>query len=197
MLMQNGYGQRKGGMVMIDTKVDMKARSFRLQDVDVLAGPFKRAMDINRQYLLELEPDRLLARFREYAGLKPKAPQYEGWEAMTLSGHSLGHYLSACSMLYVSVDDDRFKDRVEYIVDELEHCQEAHGDGYVSGIPHAKEVFEEVAGGDIRSKGFDLNGLWAPLYTLHKLFAGLRDAYRLVARAPVPTRACGRGHSHG
>ena len=29
-----------------------------------------------------------------------------------------------------------------------------------------------------RSANFDLNGLWSPWYTLHKTFAGLRDAYR-------------------
>jgi len=35
-----------------------------------------------------------------------------------------------------------------------------------------------VAEGDIRSQGFDLNGLWVPWYTQHKVFAGLLDAYR-------------------
>lgn len=165
---------------MLKVNVEMKAKPFSLHDVKILGGPFKHAMELNRSYLLRLEPDRLLARFREYAGLQPKAPQYEGWEAMTLSGHTLGHYLSACSMLYAALDDERFKERVEYIVDELEVCQDAHGDGYVSGIPHAKEIFLEVATGKIESKGFDLNGLWAPLYTLHKLLAGLRDAYHLV-----------------
>src|SRR5699024_4321926 len=158
-----------------------RVKSFDLSDVAVLGGPFKHAMDLNKDYLLQLEPDRFLARFREYAGLETKAAQYEGWEAMTLSGHSLGHYLSACSMLYASLKDERFKERVDYIVNELNLCQDAHGNGYVSGIPNAKEVFqEEVAKGDIRSKGFDLNGLWAPLYTIHKLLAGLRDALHLV-----------------
>ncbi len=156
------------------------AKSFKLQDVELLDGSFKHAMELNRTYLLELEPDRLLARFREYAGLTPKAPQYEGWEAMSLSGHSLGHYLSAISMLYASLGEEVFKERVDDIVDELAACQDAHGDGYVSGIPNGKELFQEVARGDIRSKGFDLNGGWAPLYTLHKLFAGLRDALHLT-----------------
>lgn len=166
---------------MIKTQVETRAQAFELGDVSVVGGPFKHAMELNKRYLLQLEPDRLLARFREYAELEVKAPQYEGWESMTLSGHSLGHYLSACSMMYASLKDSRFKDRVDYIVDELRLCQDAHGNGYVSGIPGAKEVFqEEIAKGDIRSKGFDLNGLWAPLYTIHKLFAGLRDATNLV-----------------
>ncbi|MFC5469204.1 beta-L-arabinofuranosidase domain-containing protein [Cohnella suwonensis] len=161
------------------TKAERVAQPFELRDVTLLDGPFKHAMELNKTYLLELEPDRLLARFREYAGLQPRAPQYDGWEAMSLSGHSLGHYLSAIAMLYASLGENAFKERVDYIVDELEVCQNAHGDGYVSGIPRGKELFLEVAAGDIRSKGFDLNGGWAPLYTLHKLFAGLRDALHL------------------
>ncbi|CAM4077967.1 glycoside hydrolase family 127 protein [Paenibacillus alkaliterrae] len=166
--------------MLADMKAGTKAKAFDLKDVAVLGGPFKHAMDLNKEYLLQLEPDRLLARFREYAGFEVKAPQYEGWEAMSLSGHTLGHYLSACSMLYASLEDIRFKERVDYIVDELEICQNGHGDGYVSGIPRGREIFLEVASGDIRSKGFDLNGGWAPLYTIHKLLAGLRDALRLA-----------------
>lgn len=164
----------------LKAKAHMKARPFALNEVVLAEGPFKQAMELNRSYLLELQPDRLLARFREYAGLTPKAPQYEGWEAMTISGHTLGHYLSACSMMYASTGDERFKEIAHYITDELAVCQAAHGDGYVSGIPGGKELFEEVSAGNIRSKGFDLNGAWAPLYTLHKLFAGLRDAYHLT-----------------
>jgi DUF1680 family protein len=164
----------------LKAKAHMKARPFALNEVVLADGPFKQAMELNRSYLLELQPDRLLARFREYAGLAPKAPQYEGWEAMSISGHTLGHYLSACAMMYASTGDDRFKEIAHYITDELEVCQEVHDDGYVSGIPGGKELFEEVSAGNIRSKGFDLNGAWAPLYTLHKLFAGLRDAYHLT-----------------
>ncbi len=164
----------------VKMQVETKAKPFDLKDVKILNGPFKHAMELNKEYLLQLEPDRLLARFREYAGLEPKAQQYEGWEAMSLSGHTLGHYLSACAMFYASMEDIRFKARFDYIIDELETCQNAHGDGYVSGIPRGKEIFLEVASGNIWSKGFDLNGGWAPLYTLHKLMAGLRDGYHLL-----------------
>lgn len=158
----------------------MKAKAFGLQDVRIESGPFKHAMDLNTAYLLQLEPDRLLSRFREYAGLTPKAPNYEGWEAMGISGHTLGHYLSGCALMYASTGNKELSGRIEYIVNELEVCQEAHGNGYISGIPRGKEIFEEVKAGDIRSQGFDLNGGWVPLYTMHKLFAGLRDAYRLA-----------------
>jgi len=97
---------------------------------------------------------------------------------MGVAGHTLGHYLSACSMMFASTGDERFRERVNYIVDELELCQQAHGDGYVAAIPEGRRVFSEIAQGIIRAKPFDLNGVWVPWYTLHKLFAGLLDAHR-------------------
>jgi len=47
-------------------------------------------------------------------------------------------------------------------------------------LANGKERFAEVAQGNIRSGGFDLNGLWSPWYVLHKDYAGLRDAYRFA-----------------
>ena len=153
---------------------------FELTDVTLLDGPFKSATELNKKSLLRYEPDRLLSKFRSEAGLKPKAESYQGWEAETIAGHSLGHYLSACALMYQSTNDDRFMARVKYIVDELEQCQLADGDGYIGAIPNGKKIFEEeVAKGEIRSQKFDLNGLWAPFYTQHKVMAGLRDAWHL------------------
>ncbi len=162
----------------VASKVAIKARAFDLKDVRLLDGPFKKAMDLDAQYLLDLESDRLLSRFREFAGLEPKGRIYGGWESRGVSGHILGHYLSACAMMYAASGDERFLDRVNYIVDELAACQQAHGNGYVGGIPEAKRIFAEVAAGDIKPANFGLNGGWVPWYTLHKLFAGLIDAHR-------------------
>jgi len=164
--------------VAVAPKVPIRAYAFALEDVRLLDGPFKEAMQRDADYLLRLEPDRLLHRFRLYAGLEPKGDIYGGWERMGISGHSLGHYLSACAMMYASTGDERFRKRLGYVVDELKVCQDAIGSGYVGGVQDGKRVFAEVAAGDIRSKGFDLNGIWVPWYTQHKLFAGLFDVYR-------------------
>lgn len=162
----------------VTPNVPIKAHAFSLNDVRLLDGPFKKAMGLDAQYLLDLEPDRLLSRFREYAGLEPKGKIYGGWESRGVSGHILGHYLSACAMMYAASGDERFLDRVNYIVDELALCQQAHGNGYVGAIPDARRIFAEVAAGDIKPANFGLNGGWVPWYTLHKLCAGLVDAYR-------------------
>lgn len=99
---------------------------------------------------------------------------------MSIAGHSLGHYLSACALAWASTGDPQFLDRVNYMVDELAECQKANGDGYVAAIPGGKKAYAEVAAGNIRSAGFDLNGIWVPNDTMHKVLAGLRDAYRLA-----------------
>lgn len=154
-----------------------------LRQVRLLDGPYKQAQELDRAYLLRLEPDRLLHRFREFAGLKPKGEEYGGWEKDTISGHSLGHYLSAVALMYGATGDQELKKRADYIVQELAECQEAEGDGYVGGLPDHKRLWAEIEQGEIRSKGFDLNGLWVPWYNLHKTFAGLLDAHEQTGNA--------------
>jgi hypothetical protein len=160
-------------------KIPIMARPYSLHDVRLLAGPFKNAMRLNGKYLLDLEPDRLLHNFRKLAGLKPKGKAYTGWEKDSISGHTLGHYLSACALHYASTGSRKHLKRVEYVLTELRQCQQANGNGFVFGFPRGKEVFQELIKGDIRAKAFDLNGCWVPLYNLHKTFAGLHDAYTL------------------
>jgi len=160
--------------------VDFKVLPFKISDVKLLDGPFKHAIGLNEASLLKYEPDRLLAKFRIEAGLKPKAEHYHGWEDNTIAGHSLGHYLSACALMYQTTNDQRFLDRVNYMVDELKACQDADLDGYIGAFPNGKKILtEEVAKGNIRAKGFDLNGIWVPYYTQHKVMMGLMDAYYL------------------
>ena len=164
----------------IEPAASVLAKPFTLHDVRLLGGPFKEGQDIAVKYLLSLEPDRFLAHFRTEAGLELRAEHYPGWERQGISGHSAGHYLSACSLAWAATGDEKFRGRVNYVVAELTACQEAQGDGYVAAIPNGRRVYAEVAAGDIRSAGFDLNGCWVPNYTMHKMFAGLRDAYRLA-----------------
>lgn len=153
-------------------------QSFALSDVTLLDGPCKNAMELDRRYLLSLEPDRLLAGFRENAGLPAKAQKYGGWESRGLEGHTLGHYLSACSLMYAATGDQQLRERVSYCVNELMDCQSASDNGFLGGMPRGRELFADIARGDFGANGgFDLHGAWVPWYNQHKLFAGLRDAY--------------------
>ena len=165
--------------------VSPKARPIPLADVRLTGGPLKAAQDQNAKYLLSLEPDRMMAFLRKAAGLEAKAEGYGGWDGpdRQLTGHIAGHYLSGVSLMYAATGDPRFKERADYLVAELKAVQDKHGDGYIGAqtdrnkVP-GKTLYEQLAGGDVRSGGFDLNGMWSPWYVQHKIFAGLRDAYR-------------------
>jgi uncharacterized protein len=157
-----------------------------LSAVRLLPSPYLTAVTVNLTYLHQLEPDRLLHNFLSQAGLTPKGAVYAGWESDTIGGHTLGHYLSALALMYAQTGDAECKRRVTYIVDELVRCQSQSADGFVAGftrrrgdvVEPGRLVFDEVRRGDIRTRSFDLNGSWVPLYSWHKLMAGLLDADR-------------------
>ena len=150
------------------------AETFPLRDVRILDGPFRDAQQRDLAYLLSLDPDRLLHTFRLNAGLPTTAKPYGGWEAPTveLRGHSLGHYLTACALLYEATGDERLKARVLGLVGELRKVQQAlpargMSPGYLSAFP--EELFDRVEA---------RQNVWAPYYTLHKILAGLLDVHR-------------------
>jgi DUF1680 family protein len=151
------------------------ARFFGLREVRLGDGPFLAAQKLDEKYLLDLEPDRMLHNFRLNAGLAPKAPVYGGWESIEpwieirCHGHTLGHYLTACACMYETTGDARFAERVDYIVAELALCQKNRGDGLVTAFPdNAAPLVDSLAGRPFAG---------VPWYTMHKIMAGLRDAY--------------------
>jgi len=154
--------------------------------VRITGGPFALGIEANRAYLLKLDVDRLLAPFRTEAGLEPRKPIYGDWEKLGLGGQTAGHYLSALAgMIAEGADtpDGELRRRLDYMLAELELCQQASPDAYLGGVPGGRELWADVAAGRIKANGFGLNDRWVPWYNLHKLFAGLRDAY-LVAGIP-------------
>ncbi len=168
-------------------KVPLKAVPLPLSAVRLTGGPLKKAQDLDAQYLIGLEPERMLAFLRQRAGLDPKAKGYGSWDGpgRQLTGHIAGHYLSAVSLMYASTGDARFKERADDMVSQLQAIQNAQGDGYIGALLDGKGTdgkvrFQDLSKGEIHSAGFDLNGLWSPWYVEHKLFAGLRDAYHLT-----------------
>ncbi len=121
----------------IKPAVPYAATPLPLADVRLTGGPLKRAQDLDAEYLLKLEPDRMLYFLRLRAGLMPKSNEHDGgWDGdgRQLTGHIAGHYLSAVSYMYAATGDSHFKDRVDYIVDELRDVQNRHGDGYIGAL---------------------------------------------------------------
>jgi uncharacterized protein len=168
-----------GGMTLVslpaeeaETKhplVSTIAKPFPLEEVRLLDGPFKRAMDADGKYILGLDPDRLLHTFRLTAGLPSKAQALGGWEAPNcgLRGHFTGHYLSACALMFESTGDPRYRQNAEKVIAGLAECQKTIGSGYLSAFPAT--TFDRLE--------TKYGGVWAPYYTIHKIMAGLLDCY--------------------
>lgn len=163
-----------------------KAAPLPLTSVRLLPSDYATAVEVNRTYLLRLSADRFLHNFMIFAGLPAKGEIYGGWESDTIAGHTLGHYISALVVMYQQTGDLECRRRADYIVSELARAQAKRGTGYVGALQRKRkdgtvvdgeEIFGEVMKGDIRSGGFDLNGAWSPLYTVHKTFAGLLDVH--------------------
>lgn len=151
---------------------------FSLKDVTLLDGPFKRALELNIKTILQYDVDRLLAPYRKETGLNPKASSFTNWSG--LDGHIGGHYLSALAIHYAATGNAECKHRLEYIISELKTCQDANainhpdwGIGYVGGVPNSKEIWSKLKSGDFSA----YKSAWVPWYNLHKMFAGLRDAW--------------------
>ncbi len=143
---------------------------FTLNQVSLLDGPFKDAMETNRKYLHLLPSDRLLHMFRLTAGFSSSAEPLGGWEDphCELRGHFTGgHYLSASAQMCAATGDDELKSKANAMVEELSRCQKANGGGYLSAYP--TELFKRLR---------NRQNVWAPFYTYHKIMAGHFDMYR-------------------
>src|SRR5689334_15524596 len=71
---------RSGGQA-ITNALPYAASPLPLSAVRLTGGPLKAAQDKDAEYLLSLEPDRMLYFLRQRAGLEPKAQQgYGGWD---------------------------------------------------------------------------------------------------------------------
>ncbi|WP_111642811.1 glycoside hydrolase family 127 protein [Marinimicrobium alkaliphilum] len=159
-----------------------QVNSFHLSTVRLLDSPFKHAEQRGRDYIMSLDADKLMSPYLREAGLPTKAPTYGNWEGDGLDGHIGGHYLTALSLLYASTGDEEALRRLNYALDQLDAAQKANGNGYIGGVPGGEATWEQVAAGNIDADLFSLNGKWVPWYNLHKVYAGLLDAYRYAGQ---------------
>lgn len=150
---------------------------FPLGDITLLDGPLKHARDLNVQVLLKYDCDRMLAPYRKEAGLQPRKPSYPNWDG--LDGHVGGHYLSALS-INAATGNEECRKRMEYMISELQLVLDANNQrheawchNYIGGVPNSAKMWTAFSKGDFGS----YFGTWAPFYNIHKMYAGLRDAW--------------------
>ena len=159
-----------------------RIETFPVSSVRLGESQFLKNQQADILYLLGLDPDRLAAPYLKGAGLTPKADNYTNWENTGLDGHIGGHYLSALSYMYAATGNKEIGTRLDYFLSEMKRCQDAAGNGYLGGVPNPKKIWGEIAEGNIRANSFGLNDRWVPLYNIHKIYAGLRDAYLIAGK---------------
>ncbi|MBO5679087.1 MAG: glycoside hydrolase family 127 protein [Bacteroidaceae bacterium] len=162
---------------------------FDLKEVTLSEGMFKTALDLNNATLLEYDVDRLLTPYFRQAGFsnwETQHPNFPNWGSgnFRLDGHVGGHYLSALALAYAATEDEamraQMKERMEYMIDKMAQCQAVFDNntdglyGYVGGLPD-NSVWTSLYHGDLTK--FNQNRGNVPLYTIHKVFAGFRDAW--------------------
>ncbi len=146
----------------------MEIRGFSLNETTVKDSYLTNANQLEKEYLLKLDADRLLAGFYEIAGKEKKQERYTGgWEDQDIAGHTMGHYMTALAQVVAATGDKRFLARLEHVLDSLEECQMING--YLSAFP--EELFDNLEQG---------KQAWVPWYTMHKVLSGLINAYQLT-----------------
>ncbi len=164
-----------------------RSGTFNLYDVVITDKYFENAQKLEHKYLLSFDIDKLLAGFRDTAGVDMKgAVRYPGWESMLIGGHSVGHYMTACAQAYGSLaegdaDKGRFFDILLKMTEGLRECQLAVGTGFIFGAQiqdrgNIELQFDYVEEG----KTNIITQSWVPWYTMHKIMAGLVDTFKFT-----------------
>ncbi len=173
---QSHYPGQHAGKLKITEKAPLKAYAFDLQDVKLLDSRFTKNMKRESDWILSIQTKSLLHSFRNnagvYSGLEggyDSIYKLAGWESLDceLRGHTTGHILSGLAMLYGTTGQEVYKIKADSIVSGLAEVQKAlNQDGYLSAFPQ-NLIDRNIAG----------QRVWAPWYTLHKIFSGLIDQY--------------------
>lgn len=159
------------------------------RNITLLNSVFSQSEKIGREYLDGVDIDRLLSPIFEVHNMPApnNAKRYGGWErksannwekspeTFSLAGHSLGHFLSAFSECYAKSGDEKLKQKILYIVSQLESVQNNAKSGYIGGCK--ENCFTELFDKNLTSWA---EGYWVPWYNLHKIFKGLTDAYSVT-----------------
>lgn len=189
---QSIYPGQHAGKMKMETAAPMTVESFDLKDVRLLPGRFRENMMRDSAWMVSIDVNRLLHSFRTTAGVFAgreggyiTVKKLGGWESLDceLRGHTTGHLLSAYGLMYAATGSDIFKLKGDSLVNGLAEVQKALGNGYLSAFP------EELINRNLRG-----TSVWAPWYTLHKLFSGLIDLYLYAGNAKALEVVTGMGN---
>ncbi|MBQ8625656.1 MAG: glycoside hydrolase family 127 protein [Agathobacter sp.] len=174
------YKQEKSFTVCVEAIPAFSDLSdFDMSDIVLLDSYETNAFEKEVAYLKKLDADKLLKGFCDIGKVESDATLYGGWENSAIKGHTLGHYLTAVAQAYATSGDKELLGIANHIVDVLAECQNAET-GYLAAIPESH--YTQIEKGNT-------SGTWVPWYTMHKVIAGLIDAYELTGNDKALTVA--------
>ncbi|MBE5939540.1 MAG: hypothetical protein E7266_03995 [Lachnospiraceae bacterium] len=174
--------------------------SYDLTDVTLRDEYLLNSEKLEVDYLLSLDADKLLAGFKQTAGLDMKGKtRYSGWETSLIGGHTLGHYLTAMAQAAASLEDTNedkaeVEKQLKYVIDELKKCQDSLGTGFIFGATIINKSNVELQFDNVEKGLANIgNQAWVPWYTMHKILAGLIDTYKYTGNETALEVAKGLG----
>lgn len=157
-------------------------QEFDMEQVRVTDPYYLNAFAKDLEYLLRLDPDRLLAGFEAVSngqdpGNAPGIDLYGGWEGgwSLIRGHTMGHYLTALAQAYKQTrgtdqtQNGQVASKLDYTIGQLKSFQDRSINGYLfASLETHFDIVEGKASGNS----------WVPWYTMHKIISGLVDVYK-------------------
>jgi len=173
---QSHYPGQHDGKFAIKDKLEPAVYSFDLGDVKLLSSRFTQNMEREEKWILSISNKQLLHSFRTNAGIFDAneggyfdIKKLGGWESLDceLRGHTTGHILSGLALLYATTGEQKFKLKADSLVSGLAEVQKTlNQGGYLSAFPQ-----------ELINRNLEGKKVWAPWYTLHKIYSGLIDQY--------------------
>lgn len=174
---------------------------FAVSDVRLTDEWLLEDLDLEIDYLLSLDADKMLVDYYKLAGVTTTsngtavssivpyaAGTHDGavnWEDTNFRGNAAGHMLSGLAYAWANTvnDPDRqdvhrqIEEKLSYMIVNMELCQNAYGNGYLGAFEEAN--FTRLANG--LGTGVDGQSILVPWWTMDAILSGLITTYQQLS----------------
>lgn len=174
---------------------------YLISEVTLTDEYFVNASEKMYAYLEKFDIDRIMVNFRNTAGIKTDAKAYGGWENTLISGHAIGHYMTAIAQAgargnkkLLAMSDRLIAEmrRAQIKEDGITEAVSKNGGvkqftvkrGFLFASENGTDgepVYGEQQFDNIEAGKADMHTqAWVPWYTMHKILSGLVNTYKLT-----------------
>ena len=174
---------------------------FAVSDVQLTDEWLLEDLDLEIDYLLSLDADKMLVDYYNLAGITTTSNGTEvssivpyaageqtgavNWEDTNFRGNAAGHMLSGLAYAWANTvnDPDRqdvhqqIEEKLSHMIQNMQICQEAYGNGYLGAFEEAN--FTRLANG--LTSGVDGQSILVPWWTMDAILSGLITTYQQLS----------------